>query len=173
MRVDHWSGCLFSGVCGKVLLVEGHGPMSAGYKIDLLLNKAKSISSIGRISVIRYLRKSKKMVSKSCGGKKWEKWEKQLCRHQGDHGEAPLQSVKSTVEQRCPCSLWRTLCQTKQRCCGGRSSEGSWQGIHAGVPGELTLWKGIHAGMVLEELQSEGQTHAGVAHVELFSAGLG
>lgn len=37
------------------------------------------------------------------------------------------------------------------------------------VPGELTPWKGIHAGVVLEALQSEGQTHAGVAHLGLFS----
>lgn len=40
------------------------------------------------------------------------------------------------------------------------------------VPGELTPWKGIHAGVVLEELQSEGQTHAGVAHVGLFNGKL-
>lgn len=33
------------------------------------------------------------------------------------------------------------------------------------VPGELIPWKGILAGVVLEELHSEGQTNAGVAHV--------
>lgn len=37
------------------------------------------------------------------------------------------------------------------------------------VRGELIPWKGIPAGVVLEELHSEGQTHAGVAHVGLFS----
>ncbi|KAM4906271.1 LOW QUALITY PROTEIN: tyrosyl-DNA phosphodiesterase 2-like [Sylvia borin] len=128
--------------CQKLPLCQT-GPRSAGFKADLLWIHAMPISDGGSASGIMYLRLSSCCTTTSAAeegiesspadpkGQQRRRGRRcSRCRSRdspspcAEHGEAavPLQAWRITAEQRCSCSLGRTLCSTMDPTADGTTS---------------------------------------------------